>query len=67
MHNLGRPARRGRLALRAKYTMFDFPATPAGNAHVKGCLDAEGSCVRSFDEPSSTDWNVAVRNGHALA
>ena len=68
MHNLGRPARRGRLALRAKhYTISDFPATPAGNAHVKGRLDAEGSCVSSFDEPSSTDWNVAVKNGHTLA
>ena len=67
MHKLGRPDRRGRLTLRAKHTISDFPATPAGNAHVKGYLNAEGSCVSSFDEPSNTDWNVAVRDGHTLA
>ena len=45
--NLGRPARRGKIALRAKHTISDFPATLAGSAHVKGRLDAEGSCVSS--------------------
>ena len=47
MRSLDRPVRRGRLALLAKHTISDFPAMPAGSAHVKGCLDAEGSCVGS--------------------
>ena len=42
---LGGPVRRGRI--KPRHMIRDRPATHAGNAHVKGRLDAEGSCVGS--------------------
>ena len=41
--HMGRPAGRGSLA--SPY--HACPAMPAGSAHVKGCLDVEGSCTGS--------------------
>lgn len=41
--HMGRPAGRGSLA--SPY--HACPAIPAGSAHVKGCLDVEGSCAGS--------------------
>lgn len=41
--HMGRPAGRGSLA--SPY--HACPAMPAGSAHVKGCLDVEGSCAGS--------------------
>ena len=46
LEKLGRRARRGRLKLRSEHMISSTsPGMTHGSAHVKGRLDAEGSCV----------------------
>ena len=64
VRKLGRPTRRGRLEPRHAHTIFDLPATPAGSAHAKGRLDAEGSGISLLvnrQAPTSAVWSGTMR------
>ena len=61
LEKLGRKARRGRLKLRPERTIsYASPGTTPGSAHVKGRLDAEGSCVGipvKRQAPTGVGWD----------